>query len=469
MSELLDLINKHMSLASKLVIGWGVVITWGYCAFLINFFPTGLNLADGLVFVFIALGFGLVYFLWLLMGFMICYFGHLIFEEPLSSDRKKAAWQRLEKAMYAIVCLTFLALLGYLAFRLESPESFVAPCASGFILYITAFKWRTSDSRQSMTPAAMPASNEAGDSTLQSAPASDPQSSLSSSADRPASAERARWRIVIAATAIFLVPTMAIPALGKIIRGSFSFIGIQQGNVSLALNEENRAVVDSIAKELDLSIYGCMTTDNKSYIAHHFNVLWHGLGERSLVQLLAYEDEKWKPRVTIELERTGMKVLRAENKDTAFTTCRTLQADALFDHYEDQLNKYGKQQLSHFADEMLKLQGKHLAIDAATITGYTDRMPVLRSGDSNIELSARRAESVYVALQDQLPADLQVKRIGQGSLSPRSSCPAEMSRAALKECLAVDRRVEVQLRLAERKPDGPASSQAGIKTAAPPS
>jgi hypothetical protein len=84
------------------------------------------------------------------------------------------------------------------------------------------------------------------------------------------------------------------PLLGKFIDGTFGFIGVQQKNVSLVLSEDNQKIVSDVAKELNLSVYGCTKDGNQTNIVHHFNVLWHGLGERSLVQLLTYNKESQK-------------------------------------------------------------------------------------------------------------------------------------------------------------------------------
>lgn len=404
MTELIELFNKQCSLAVKVIIALGIFVTWGYCTFSINFFPTGLNIADSLVFIFIALGFGLLYSAWLLFGFMAIYFGH-------------SAWtDKSSRIVDAAACIIFLFFLLYIALKMGSAEASIAPLISGFLLHHSIIQWK------------------------KDAPTMDEESKRSRA--------RLRWTMIFFAT--FIVPTLALPVFGKFIDSSFGLIGIQQKNVSLALNEENQKVVSDVAKEFNLSIYGCLKDGNQTNIVHHFNVLWHGLGERSLVQLLAYEHGDWKPKAKIELDRNGLKVLTPTDKKNSFKTCLTVNTDTLFDIYEDTISDNGKKRLAEFTQETKRrLEADNLKILSANISGHTDRVPVMKAGDSNVELSMRRADSVYSEIKD-LFADVpesQVKRTGQGSLTPKSNCPRNLSMAEQKECLAVDRRVEIDLKV----------------------
>nr|WP_279309648.1 OmpA family protein [Pseudomonas koreensis] len=399
-----DLINKQGSFAVKIIIALGIFASWGYCAFSINFFPTGLNIADSLVFIFIALGFGLLYSAWLLFGFMAFFFGH-------------SAWtDKSSRLTDGLACIIFLCFLLYIAFELGSAEASIAPLISGFLLHSSIFQWK------------------------KDSPDLDEESKRNQT--------RLRWTMIL--FSIFVVPTLALPVFGKIIDSSFGLIGIQQKNVSLALNDENQKVVSDVAKEFNLSIYGCLKDGNQTNIVHHFNVLWHGLGERSLVQLLAYEKGDWKPKAKIELDRNGLKVLTPTDKKNSFKTCLTVNTDTLFDIYEDTISDHGKKQLAEFTKETKrKLEADNLKILSANISGHTDRVPVMKAGDSNLALSMRRADSVYAEIKD-LFADLpesQVKRLGQGSLAPKSNCPRNLSMPEQKECLAVDRRVEIELKV----------------------
>jgi outer membrane protein OmpA-like peptidoglycan-associated protein len=81
--------------------------------------------------------------------------------------------------------------------------------------------------------------------------------------------------------------------------------------------------------------------------------------------------------------------------------------------------------------------------DAGTlvINGYTDR---LGSAAHNRALSQRRADAVKNYLVHKgLPAE-SLRAIGKGSADPVANCDGVMKRAALVECLAPDRRIEIE-------------------------
>ncbi|MBT9265259.1 OmpA family protein [Pseudomonas sp. MG-9] len=408
MSELLTSVEKYGSLTAKLIVALGVCITWGYCAFIINFFPTGLTVADSLVFIFIALGFGILYVYWLLFGFLGAYFFVSFFQEPHIRAR----------LFSAVMFLVFAGCLVFLACIMKDASSLLAPLFSGALLYLTIIHWKPDVARATIKQRR----------------------------------ERARMRIMIFFTALFLPLTVAVPVIGIIIDSSFGLIGITQKNVSLAVSEDNQKIINDVAKEFDISVYGCSENGKKTNIVHHFNVLWHGLGERSLVELLTHDGNGWKPKARIELDRSGLKILKPTNKETTFNTCLTLNSDTLFGTYEDNISKYGKLQLKVFSDETKnKLNADHLQILSAKIIGYTDRVPVSKNSDSNFDLSIRRANSVHTELKEYgLLTDIpesEIKSSGQGSLLSKSNCSRELNPAELKECLAVDRRVEIELKL----------------------
>ncbi|QHF51767.1 hypothetical protein [Pseudomonas sp. S49] len=415
MSELIENLAKAGSFSVKLIIALGIFITWGYCAFLINFFPTGLNLADSLVFIFIALGFGFLYSYWLGASF-------LAFNFAYSAIKEKNGFEKIFAAIFSFI---FFAALGLVAYLLADWTALAASAASGFMLHISINLWKSD----------LPGEDAA-------------------------TKRKRTWQRVLVFFLAFIIPAALVPPLlGKFIDGTFGFIGVQQKNVSLVLSEDNQKIVSDVAKELNLSVYGCTKDGNQTNIVHHFNVLWHGLGERSLVQLLTYnnESQKWDKKVAkIELDRSGVKVLTQENKNDSFNTCVTLNTDTLFDIYVDKISDDGKARLGEFAtDTRNKLETDHLRILSATITGHTDRLPVLKENDSNVALSLRRANSVYMEIKDLFNADknVHVKMLGQGSLQPKSECPRNISIPEQKECLAVDRRVEIELKVQMKEKD----------------
>ncbi|WP_024889230.1 OmpA family protein [Luteimonas huabeiensis] len=119
-----------------------------------------------------------------------------------------------------------------------------------------------------------------------------------------------------------------------------------------------------------------------------------------------------------------------------------LSADALFafaGHAERDMRPAGREQLRKLAAEIGDAQ-------AATVTviGHTDR---IGSDSANQRLSQQRAETVRALLVAHgVPADA-VVAVGRGASQPvTTACSDALPRTALVECLAPDRRVEVEVR-----------------------
>ncbi|NWC94129.1 MULTISPECIES: OmpA family protein [unclassified Pseudomonas] len=103
----------------------------------------------------------------------------------------------------------------------------------------------------------------------------------------------------------------------------------------------------------------------------------------------------------------------------------------------------GDAALTAFAEKVKNyLEESKRQVIAVTVTGHSDRIPVLTSNDSNQKLSRRRAESVVEKLKP-LGPELQFNIKAAGSHMPISNCARNLPKPELKECLATDRRVQI--------------------------
>ncbi|QLI82699.1 OmpA family protein [Chitinibacter fontanus] len=124
----------------------------------------------------------------------------------------------------------------------------------------------------------------------------------------------------------------------------------------------------------------------------------------------------------------------------------TLKSDALFDFNKATLKPAGKDALDALVVEVKNLKPTE---GSAIVVGYTDR---IGSEKYNQALSERRAEAVRAYLVAQAPnaADM-IKAEGRGEANPVTgdTCnnikDSKKTRAKLVECLAPDRRVEVEV------------------------
>jgi outer membrane protein OmpA-like peptidoglycan-associated protein len=411
LKKLIDNLNNHGSLLVKLVIATGVIVVFSYCAFSINFFPKGLTLGDSLVFIFVALGFGVFYLVWLAIG----YFALYAFTYPFSKKLGKndSVFFKILMIFVGFIFLFFLFLF-YLV--TNDFRSVLAPLASGLIFLMATFFGES-------------ASEGLTDHEIQ---------------------KREKARVGIIILAFFIAPLIGMKAVSKIVDSSFRVLGINQNNVSLVLSEKNYEIVSGVARSLEVPLFGCELVKGTTRVIHNTSVLWHGIGDKSLIALLKPDNGSFKSVARLELESQGTNVLKILDSSASFNACINLGSDTLFKSYESTPSPEGLAQLDVFTQKIQGyLKSSKLEIVSAEITGYTDRKPVLKNNDTNYDLSLRRANSVFASLSPLFDEHVKklVKVTGKGELNPRSKCSNTLESEELKECLSVDRRVEIKFQL----------------------
>ena len=119
-----------------------------------------------------------------------------------------------------------------------------------------------------------------------------------------------------------------------------------------------------------------------------------------------------------------------------------LEADTLFEFDSNELTADGTRLLDDMAGS---LTAAGLQEQKLQITGYADR---IGEDDYNLELSQRRAVAVREYLVGKgVPADY-IEAEGLGTANPEVGCEGERG-AALVECLAPNRRTEVEFSAVE--------------------
>ncbi|MEA9446010.1 porin OmpA [Candidatus Fukatsuia symbiotica] len=119
----------------------------------------------------------------------------------------------------------------------------------------------------------------------------------------------------------------------------------------------------------------------------------------------------------------------------------TLKADVLFNFNKAELKQSGQQALDQLYDQLKQMDPKD---GSATIVGYTDR---IGSEQYNQKLSEKRAHSVMNYLVSQgIPAEkISVRGMGKANPVTGSTCD-RLRGAAAQDCLAPDRRVEIEVK-----------------------
>lgn len=241
-----------------------------------------------------------------------------------------------------------------------------------------------------------------------------------------------------------VVPMLLVPdTTANIIANSMQRLGFRQMDVSVSLDDANQKIIKNVVDEFDLKLHSCGNSKIPEQIVHHVNVLWHGLGERTLIEIPFLTDSSSGSLYQVELNRAGVNLVRRPGGREGIPLCFSLGNDLLFDTYASTLTPEGIAAVAVFAEKLkIYQEDSKRRITSISVTGHTDRNPVSAANDSNQKLSRRRAESVAAQLKALSP-DLQLNIKAAGSNASVSSCARNLPKAELNECLAMDRRVEI--------------------------
>jgi OOP family OmpA-OmpF porin len=402
-----------------LAIAVGVIVTFCYCAFEAQFLPAGLSLGDSLLFLFVAMGFGLSYLLWVALGCVVVV--------GLSAWRLgRLGFGVVDKSALFIGALLVGVPWVVIAFGLSdgwrTAVEIVAPLLSG-ICYLCALLIGSKQTKEAHLPDGGP----------------------------PAPQKLRQLKIVYFGIALILPLIFGTQVSLRLMSNAMSTLGIRTERASLIVDDANYRAIQSVADLIDLPVLACRASDGGAHFVHGVRVWWHGIGERSYVELLrGSPDDKTVAGPRVELTRAGTRVVAWQAGQAPIETCQTLGSDLLFDRYLHDLSPAGIQEIAALQVRLTgRLAGAGLKIVGATITGYTDRQPVTAKNDNNQRLSKRRADSVRCALRALLlhVPESAIEVIGMGSRESLTHCDESFAGDRLDDCLSPDRRVEIKLRL----------------------
>lgn len=396
MTYMFDLFKTYAATVLQVTITGGVFVVFAYWAFSINFYPAGVTLSESLFFIFAALMFGLIYSLWYLLAIGTL---HGLFH--WRSKHIKFDWGMFLLGLVAASLLSIAA-------GASQSLKVLAPLVGAMVLLTITWYW---EPLPLYTPTAIVK-------------------------------KRQRDKVLFTIMAIF-IPMLFVPDVtAKIIVNSMQRLGFRQMDVSVSLDAGNQKIINDMVEEFDLRLHNCGNRQHPERIVNHVNVLWHGMGERTLIEMPFITDSSGSP-YQVELNRSGVNVIRRSGYRAGIPLCFTLDNDLLFDPYAFTLIADGTAALSDFAEKVKTyLEHSKRHITAIAVTGHSDRNPVRVANDSNQKLSHRRAESVAKQLQSLSP-NLRINIMAAGSHTSISNCARDLPKAELSECLAMDRRVEI--------------------------
>lgn len=463
-------VGSWLGLTTKLGLLYGGAWLFAYCFFVIGFFPTGISAADSVFLLFVAASFGFVV---LILGgvglhlmqplFGLC---ELLFRKPGSSDKKFPVYGKLAGGALALIALLVVVLST--ANTHVSGHAWIWLMGSLVVSYCIAVVYL-----KKHTSAESSASDVVSSGLL----------SVFSLAILLVFLLAKQWWVIpliftqgllaVAFSVVWQSPQRTKSrALGLLMLGicnlfvpiyiTLLFKGEHPINPTLALTFErlglyrstsDAIVSNSAAKQVwqlatdhEMDVQGCQLDDG-SLLVSRVQVLWHGVGTRSLLRFAGSAAPSSLTQRRIELDAADVRLLSALPQQ-----CTQLPTAIHFASKSDKPVDPAEidELLSQFR-KAVKLAPEGMQLATVQLRGHADSMPLAKDG--NVELGLARARSVGAELAKQLEktdsalrAKVNFDAQSSASRDGRSgTCPFKGDPASLEECHANSRRVEVRL------------------------
>lgn len=254
-----------------------------------------------------------------------------------------------------------------------------------------------------------------------------------------------RWPAAFGLFGVALIFPLVVPTAGSLFfEAPFKGFGLRQQAITISLSPSNWERYRALQPEYSEYLKRCGGSKESWTAIHDVDILWHGIGQRSLVKLPIPPTStapSTKQYMRLEFESSGLITSKSpvdmvcfEVPDIAFSTQSNVLSESGQTHLFDALRP-------SFADTSL--------LERVEVIGYADRRPTKGGNDA---LSTARAENVKLKLQQQFNVDpVKVFARGKGVHQPKAMCGEKLSPLETDECLAPNRRVEIRVILQNKK------------------
>ncbi|MBB2984658.1 OmpA family protein [Paraburkholderia tropica] len=453
--------NTIASLFYKISAAIGAIVVFAYL-FEIRFFPAGLTAAEVIFFVFVAMGFGLIYLV--LLGFgavSAIWLVNLIvwFRNSLRFRRRrgKKGWRawcipkkwQIRWAHRVRFRSTRLSRRGFHPLHSELRGVVYTAVSILLCLFLVSL---TLTAGASSVQRLMGGIFVGGFIALMFS-----NGEARSGQNRPAKKGywTSAWFRLLLAVVLPLIILIMLRGAMDLVHVVFQQLGIRMMNVSVEVPVTELESVERISDALNRPLLDCHRSSKGSrLLIHHVNVLWTGVGSTTYLSLEVDNpvrpgwfgpDPKPLQEAMLRLDTSSVHVLEAM---PPLNPC--------FDLPDDMLFGTAKYELTPEADTTLKALVSSIQadgrLDRIVVRGHSDSRRIggqmEREVGDNQRLSERRAEAVAAELRKLLNIPgLNITSEGAGSREPKVNCPAGAATTPYEaqQCNAPNRRVEIRI------------------------
>lgn len=301
--EKIELFIQIFTLLSKFGIFCGLLITFSYISIL-RFLPQGLTVSDTLIFVFAFLGFSIFLILGIFSfaGSLLWIFGVLDviqvklierWERRGSHADSEPKGLRLKKFLRsrALLILSFVSFLYIIFSLLDIHQNIPNKVSNGFDEVVGIFSGFLmagffiilffGHEKQISNPTFISSNVWIEKLFL--------------------------FLLVIALFLIFGNPKLTL-------KGSMMITGLYQKNVPVELTPANYKRLKSIAINMNVNITSCLLPSSENYLVSEVDVMWHGIGNRALLEINNWEEKNSNRKgvVSVEMDDAGVWIVHSK-------------------------------------------------------------------------------------------------------------------------------------------------------------
>ena len=401
----IERILGFLNVLFKLTLAFGFVLMFVYLLFKIKYFPSGLSLADGVGFIFLALGY-VVFYLTFQGVFLFPFLGVVHFCKKIwdCCKGKKEAKNIVADIVFFMGSLLISSIICY--FFIEFSDGF-GWIPFFFFTFIGSYLMNVIYE------------NEFG--------------------GQPKNQVIIYMLIgMLMVVNIPIVESTGVPILNNILIN----LKFSEKSTTLLLSNSDYKTIQKIATQEGLPVLYSCEQDNDTEV-RNIDILWNNLGESIYIELP--KNAKGET-VRTELKRAETKVVSKISKKNNIKGCVFVHIPNLFSSGSDELSVQVKSDIKEKNLNWLETLPVKYVIKEVVIKGYADYTPYKKQGGNEV-LSQNRAQAVSNYLSTIYQREI-IESKGEGNKNANDECKKKFtSQADIDFCQGMNRGVTLQFHI----------------------